>query len=381
MTGSTDSTAGMAGAPTEPAAGVSTDTPAPTPGVSVDPASISVVVPTYNDVGRIGDALHSILAQTAAPGEIVVCDDGSDDGTEQYVQRLATQRAGAVEIRYVPLARSGVVAARNAGIAAARGRWIAECDSDDTWAPVKLERQIAFLRTWRGERRVAMVGTHGCNMNDAKRVISPATMGPVSERDYEELRASGGLFYLIHSSVLFAREDFEAIGGYSTEYGAADEFDFYGRMAERGVVLNLPESLVYYRKRAGSMQLERFWDKQRGAWRVAENQRRRLRGEPPLGREEFAAQLAAAPAWERLRRRRKTLGMYCYRAGSAQIVNGQRVRGGGRLLAAAVLDTGRLRAGVLGAVRGRWRRTAPAAAYGPSAPIGTTAIPSSRRWP
>lgn len=322
-------------------------------GVSVDPAAISVVVPTYNDVGRIGEALRSILAQTVAPGEIVVCDDGSDDDTERSVRRLATQHAEAVEIRYLRLPRSGVVAARNAGIAAARGEWIAECDSDDTWAPAKLERQLAFLREWRGARRVAMVGTHGYNMNDAKRVISPAAMGPTSEREYEALRARGGLFYLIHSSVLFARDDFEAIGGYSSEYGAADEFDFFGRMAERGVVLNLPQPLVYYRKRAGSMQLERFWDKQRGAWRVAENQRRRLTGEPPLDREQFAAQLAAAPAWERWRRHRKTLGMYHYRAGSAQIVNGHRLRGGARLLASAALDGGRLRAGVLGVVRGR----------------------------
>jgi glycosyltransferase involved in cell wall biosynthesis len=323
------------------------------PGLLVDAASISVVVPTYNDVGRIGDALDSIVGQTLRPAEIVVCDDGSDDDTEQFVRRFAAQRAAGVEVRYERLPRSGVVAARNAGIAAARGAWIAECDSDDTWAPTKLERQVEFLRDWRGGQRIAMLGTHGYNMNDAKRVISPAVMGPTSEREYEALRESGGLFYVIHSSVLFAREDFEAIGGYSMEYGAADEFDFFGRMAERGAVLNLPEPLVYYRKRAGSMQLERFWDKQRGAWRVAENQRRRLTGAPLISREQFAAQLASAPARERLRRRRKTLGMYYYRAGSAQIVNGHRLRGGARLLAAAAMDSGRLRAGVANALRAR----------------------------
>jgi hypothetical protein len=119
------------------------------------------------------------------------------------------------------------------------------------------------------------------------------------------------------------------------------------------VVVNVPEQLVYYRKRAGSMQLDLFWDKQQGAWRVAENQRRRLAGEPEISAEEFAAQLAAAPALERLRRRKAATGMYYYRMRAAHVVNGRRVRGGAELLLASVMDGARLRAGVLGAVRSR----------------------------
>src|ERR1039458_6557236 len=99
-----------------------------------DPASISVIVPTFNDLGRIGDALTSIVNQTEPPAEIVVSDDGSDDGTEQFVREFGARHSGAVEVRYVRLAsRSGVVAARNQGIAVARGEWIATCDSDDVW--------------------------------------------------------------------------------------------------------------------------------------------------------------------------------------------------------------------------------------------------------
>src|ERR1035441_2952065 len=104
--------------------------------------AISVVVPTFNDVGRLGDALTSIVDQTLPPTEIVVSDDGSDDGTDQFVRQFASRHAGGVIIRYIRLSsRSGVVAARNEGIAAARGEWLATCDSDDFWAPAKLERQ------------------------------------------------------------------------------------------------------------------------------------------------------------------------------------------------------------------------------------------------
>jgi glycosyltransferase involved in cell wall biosynthesis len=333
---------------------------APLMGAAPDPSSLSVIVPIFNDVERVGDALEAIVCQTVPPGEIVVSDDGSEDGIERFVHDFAARGAGAVPVRYVRLAsRSGDAAARNAGIAAASGEWIAICDSDDVWAPAKLERQVDFIRDWKGSRRIVLLGTHGFNMNDAKRVISPAIMGPTSEKDYEEVRRIGGLFFIIHSSALFARTDFEAVGGYTTgEYGPANEFHFFCRMAERGVVMNLPEPLVYYRKRAGSMQLDRFWDRHQNVMRLTENQRRRVNGEAPLGREEYAAQLASAPVWRRFTRRKLAWGMYYYRAGATDVVNGRRVRGGVELLLASLLDGARLRAGVRNAVRSRRSRRA-----------------------
>jgi glycosyltransferase involved in cell wall biosynthesis len=318
-------------------------------------ASVSVVVPTFNDVGRIGDALSSIADQTLPPAEIVVSDDGSDDGTEQFVRDFAARQTGGVVVRYTRLAsRSGDAAARNAGIAAAGGEWIAICDSDDTWAPAKLERQMDFIRDWHGSRRIALLGTYGYNMNDAKRVISPAAMGPTSEDEYSAVRQRGGLFFVIHSSVMYSRADFDALGGYRTdEYGAANEFDLFCRMADRGVVMNLPEPLVYYRKRAGSMQLDLFWDRHRNVTRLAENQRRRVAGEAPIGRDEFAAELASAPVLTRLRRRKRVWGMYYYRAGATDMVNGRRLRGILELALASVLDGARLRAGVQNLIRAR----------------------------
>jgi glycosyltransferase involved in cell wall biosynthesis len=317
-------------------------------------SSISAVVPTFNDARRLADALNSIVQQTLRPVEIVVADDGSDDGTEQVVGEFAAVQAGTVSVRYLRLpARSGVVAARNEGISVARGEWIANCDSDDVWAPTKLERQAAFIRDWQGDQRIALLGTHGYNMSDTGKVISPAVMGPTTEDEYNTLRRRGGIFYVIHSSALFRRSDFLAIEGYTTEYGAADDFDFFCRMAERGVVINLPEPLVYYRKRAGSVQLDRFWDKEQGVLRMAENRRRRAAGRAPLSREEFEAELASASAWRRFRRRRRVLGMYYYRAGAAHVVNGRRVRGGAELLLACLMDWERVRAGVRNALRAR----------------------------
>jgi glycosyltransferase involved in cell wall biosynthesis len=320
---------------------------------AADHASISVVIPTFNDVGRIGDALASIVGQTLPPAEIVVCDDGSDDGTEKFVREFASKHAHEVDVRYVRLpARSGAWAARNKAIELARCDWVANCDSDDVWAPTKLERQTDFIRGWSGRQRIALLGTYGFNMNDAKRVLSPAVMGPTTEQEYLALKRSGELFYVIHSSALFTRSDFLAVGGYSSEYGAADDYPFFCAMAERGVVLNLPEPLVYYRKRAGSVQIDRFWDLLLNIERLAENQRRRAVGQSPVSRDEFVARIASGTLWERFKRRKRLWGMYYYRRGATNVANDRRVRGAAELVLASVMDWGRVRAGVLNVVRG-----------------------------
>lgn len=319
-----------------------------------DGASISVVIPTYNDVTHIGDTLRSILAQTLAPAEIVVADDGSEDGTEQLVGEIAAASAGAPPIRYVRLpARSGVVAARNEGIAQAHGAWIATCDSDDTWAPTKLERQVEFFRGWQGRGRLVMLGTYGYNTNERGKVISVASVGPTTEEEYDRLRRAGRRVIVMHSSVMYARADYEAVGGYTTEYGAADDGDFFRKMADIGVVLSLPEPLFYYRKRAGSVQLARFWNKRQGALLLSENERRRATGQPPLTMEEFEARLAAAPLLARLGHRRQGYGAYYYRVGAMNIVNGRRLQGAAQLALASLMSPARVRAGMRNFLRTR----------------------------
>jgi glycosyltransferase involved in cell wall biosynthesis len=319
-------------------------------------SSISAVVPTYNDVGRLGDALAAIVAQTLRPREIVVSDDCSNDGTEEFVRDFAARHEHLLPVRYTRTReRSRDLGARNAGVAVASGEWIANCDSDDVWLPEKLARQMRFISSWRGSRPLALVGTYGYNTNDAKQVLSVARMGPTSEEECEELRRTGGLFFVIHSSALYRRADYEAIGGYTREYGAANEWDFFSRMAERGVVANLQEPLVYYRKRGGSMQLDLFWEQREGLWHLEENRRRRVHGEPTIDRAQFAAQLAAEPAATRLLRRMRVRGMYYYRRGTTDLVNGRRLRGGWELALAGLLDPGRVREGVLGTLRHRFR--------------------------
>lgn len=313
------------------------------------PLSISVVIPTYNDGARIPDAIESILSQSYPPLEIIVSDDGSDDDTVTMVARLAS-RQRAIPIRYSRLAtRSGVVEARNNGIRLARGDWIAECDSDDYWAPTKLQRQVEFLEAWEGTP-IAVLGTYGFNVNDRGRIISDAIMGPTTEAEYRRIQDEGGIFFMLHSSPIYPKAVHRKVGGYTTEYGSLDDLPLWARMAGEGAVVVVSERLVYYRKRAGSMQLALFTDGQAGIARLAENRHRERAGLPPVDADAFASQRADAPTIVRLRERRYLAGMYYYRVGAARMVNGHHLRGAWNLLLASCLDGRRVRSGVKGAI-------------------------------
>src|SRR5262245_59433756 len=103
---------------------------------------VSVVIPTRNRAHLLGRALRSALAQTLTDFEVVVVDDASSDDPGRAVEELGDPR-----IRLLRLSeRGGAGRARNAGIQAARGEFVAFLDSDDEYLPAMLERQIARLR-------------------------------------------------------------------------------------------------------------------------------------------------------------------------------------------------------------------------------------------
>ena len=107
---------------------------------------ISVVIPTFNRAHQVQAALRSVLAQTYDEFEVIVVDDGSTDTTRQEVERLIAEHNGTgKQIRFFTQPNQGPSAARNKGIAEARGDWIAFLDSDDQWLPEKLEWQLCAI--------------------------------------------------------------------------------------------------------------------------------------------------------------------------------------------------------------------------------------------
>jgi glycosyltransferase involved in cell wall biosynthesis len=98
----------------------------------------SVVIPCYNARNVIADTLEKILNQTYGNIEIILVDDGSTDGTAEFI-------AEKFDLPSITIENGGPAVARNVGIKAAKGKYIALCDADDHWHPEKIEKQVALL--------------------------------------------------------------------------------------------------------------------------------------------------------------------------------------------------------------------------------------------
>ena len=96
-------------------------------------ATVSVIIPTYNHVDYVAETLETVFAQTFGDYEVIVVNDGSPDGTAEVLR--PSREAG--RIRYIEQANAGQAAARNRGLAEARGEFIAFLDDDDLWPPDK----------------------------------------------------------------------------------------------------------------------------------------------------------------------------------------------------------------------------------------------------
>ena len=102
---------------------------------------VSVIMPSYNTAGFIGQTIESVLAQTYENWELIIVDDHSTDDTDSMVAQYTDPR-----IQYVKNEiNSGAAVSRNKALQLAKGRWIAFLDSDDLWSPDKLEKQIRFM--------------------------------------------------------------------------------------------------------------------------------------------------------------------------------------------------------------------------------------------
>ncbi len=104
---------------------------------------VSIITPTFNSAHSLRAAIDSVRAQTFRDWELVIVDDASDDGTTALISRYAAEDERVRLIRRAE--KGGVSVARNHGVTAGTGRFLAFLDADDVWMPTKLERQLKFM--------------------------------------------------------------------------------------------------------------------------------------------------------------------------------------------------------------------------------------------
>jgi glycosyltransferase involved in cell wall biosynthesis len=206
---------------------------------------ISVVMPARNASATLPAALESLLAQTGADFEIVAVDDGSDDDGATWGV-LASFAARDVRLRPLRLPHAGIAAALCAGLAAARGRYIARMDADDLCRPGRLARQAAYLDAHPGIGLVSCLAAFGGDPERARGYLAHIEWAH-GLRDPESIRL--GAFRespLPHPTVMFRAELVSCHGGY--RQGAfPEDYELWLRWLDAGVAMaKLPEELVVW---------------------------------------------------------------------------------------------------------------------------------------
>lgn len=203
-------------------------------------AQISVIIPTYNRRAMVAEAAASVLAQRGAAFELIVVDDGSTDGTAEYLRAAYGSNPA---LRLTRIAHRGPAAARNHGVSLAHAPLIALLDSDDLWAPDKLARQLCFMRD-HPEYAISQTGEiwmrNGRRVNPGRRHRKRA-----GDIFVDSLRTC----LISPSAVIMKTGPLRAIGGFDEELEAAEDYDLWLRILAEHAVGLLDEPLVI--RRAG----------------------------------------------------------------------------------------------------------------------------------
>lgn len=209
---------------------------------------VSVVIPCYNGARYILSTLASVLDQGIDELEVIVVDDGSRDGSADLVRRAYPQ------VRVDEQANAGVAAARNRGIALARGEFVAFVDADDIWLPGKLAAQLDLMRSH-----------PDCRMNYAAWQVWDSDSPAPAPSDLEEVQRSaadtarwagpsGWIYpallldcYVWTSTVLARRSLFDEIGTFDPTLRLGEDYDLWLRASRVTPILRLPRPYALYR--------------------------------------------------------------------------------------------------------------------------------------
>ncbi len=198
---------------------------------------VSVVIPTRNRRSLLDRALGSVLAQVGVDLEVIVVDDASDDGTAQYLQSLGDGRV--TVIRHEE--RQGVTAARNSGIAAASGPWIAFIDDDDLWAPGKL---VAQLRAIEATPSAGWACAGAVLVDPDLTVLGP--QHPPTHSNVADMLLARNVIPGGASGVLVATDLVEDVGAFDPALSRLADWDVWIRLALRSPLARANETLVAY---------------------------------------------------------------------------------------------------------------------------------------
>ena len=194
--------------------------------MTLDKPRVSVIIPVYNGERYFARTIESVLAQTYSAKEIVIVDDGSRDTSQEVIARYLHHS----NVHLVTQKNAGVAAARNTGISAAAGEYIALVDQDDLWLPDKLARQVEYLDA---HPEIALVHSNIHFIDEAgERIPDPewAWVAPTFGQVLPELVKQNSI---CTCTVLLRKSVLEQVGLFRQELAPADDWDLWLRIAAK----------------------------------------------------------------------------------------------------------------------------------------------------
>jgi glycosyltransferase involved in cell wall biosynthesis len=209
--------------------------------------TVSVIIPTYDRAHLIGRSIQSVLDQTYHDFEIIVIDDGSIDNTEDIVKTFKDKRI--IYIKHDT--NKGAAAARNTGIEASRGKYMAFQDSDDEWLPEKLEKQMNVFKTAQPEVGVVYTDMLKIGENGRTEYLHSAqvTNKNLIDSETNNYQAWG----LTVGTSIIRKDCFDAIGLFNENFPRHEDLELFIRLSKHYSFVHIKEPLVKYYVTPGCM--------------------------------------------------------------------------------------------------------------------------------
>ncbi len=270
---------------------------------------VSVIIPAFNAVETLAEAVASVVNGSHKHLEILIVDDCSTDDTSNVGARLAKQDS---RIKFYRNPQNyGVSKSRNLMIKRANGKYVAFLDSDDTWEPNKLEVCLKMLADNPEVKAVA----HALRYLDKRgNKLSYVPTYPTTKAEMQAIKETGESPWVFPSSVVVDRLILLKEGGFAEDWEVGEDTELFTKLAQKYGLLAATAPLGNYRIRGNSLT-DKHWLKKRIASEcVKENQLRRLRGEKELSLNDYE-QLCFKnlPLLQRLNKFREVLALHYMR--------------------------------------------------------------------
>ena len=223
---------------------------------------VSVIMAVYNAEAYLREAVDSILGQTFRDLELIVVDDGSEDGSWEILTSYADPR-----LCLIGGPHGGLEASLNAGIRRSQGELLARMDADDISLPDRLSRQMAFLDQ---HPELALVGCFCTRITESGRDLGVLEL-PCDSDDIRRFMVRDNPF--VHSTILVRRAALDKVGPYDPSYRWGD-YDLWVRVAAALPVANIPEALLIRREHSETISRtippsSARWERLRIQWKAA----------------------------------------------------------------------------------------------------------------